>query len=122
MRDHGFGTAALAALIAITFGCPGDAQESTFTVGKLQRLCDGYFKFPRDPDAAGPCGYYVLGITDGFLHAGYMGRSICPPSSARLPTLINTIFDDFHTDPPPQDGQAPTFVYRALMRAYPCKR
>jgi hypothetical protein len=111
-------------LVLLLSGLPvkSEAQESNMTIDKLQRLCAGYFKFPNDPDAGAPCMFYIEGITDGFLHAGYIGRSICPPRNIRLPSLIHSIFDDFNADHPPKDGQAPTFVFRALMRTYPCAR
>jgi hypothetical protein len=116
MKIHTF---AMAILVSVG---PAAAQESTFTVDKLQRLCEGYFLFPKDVNASFPCMTYVEGVTDGFLHAGYFGCSICPPKSIRLPTMISTIFDDQRNDPMPKDTQAPTLVFRALMRAYPCKR
>ena len=89
---------------------------------KFQHLCEGYFLFPTDVNSSLPCLTYVEGITDGFYHAGYFGRSISPPANIRLPAIINTIFDDQRSDPLPKDMQASTLVFRELMRVYPCKR
>jgi hypothetical protein len=69
-----------AALVVILFCLPIEAEESNLTVEKLRRLCEGYFKFANDSDAADPRSYYVLGITDGFLQAGDLGRSIHTPA------------------------------------------
>jgi hypothetical protein len=123
-EPHKTGGSRMVQLQAADYVLKRAVQGSTFTVEKLQSLCEGYLKFPNSSEVDGPCLYYVLGSLMGSCTLViFVPEGDLPPRNVRLPTMVRAILDDLRGDPVPlpKEMSASTVVYRALTRAYPCK-
>lgn len=106
-------------LPAKAFSLQGDGQT---TMSVFHGICDPYLKYPSNPEVGSPCVFYMQGLTDAFLLYEDYGKRFCPPREARLPTLINAVFDYLRSYPQKNDTQAPIVILIALSKAYPCPK